>query len=224
MNAVVGSGLSSMSDSWISWKPRIEEPSKPMPSLEQIRGESPAASIEKCCAGDPVATSDAHRHNRARSCSCLWTPKSPAHSRKPFNAASRFDASLRPCVHGCSGSAPGCSSAWACYAGDGDAAASRSTPARCTTTRSRRAAGATGCTRHRACAMTKARRSSSCCTAASNARWASRRPADGCTSPSATASGCCVRTSAGSPTLGAAGTGFTRWRSAAKASCWPCYA
>ena len=32
MTAVLGSGMSSMSDSWISWKPRIEEPSKPKPS------------------------------------------------------------------------------------------------------------------------------------------------------------------------------------------------
>jgi hypothetical protein len=29
MYAVSGSGTSSMSDSWISWKPRIEEPSNP---------------------------------------------------------------------------------------------------------------------------------------------------------------------------------------------------
>ena len=32
MYAVVGSGNSDMSDSWIAWKPRIEEPSKLRPS------------------------------------------------------------------------------------------------------------------------------------------------------------------------------------------------
>ena len=34
MHAVAVSGTSSMSDSLIAWKPRIEEPSKPTPSLE----------------------------------------------------------------------------------------------------------------------------------------------------------------------------------------------
>ena len=29
MTAVFGSGMRIMSDSWISWKPRIDEPSKP---------------------------------------------------------------------------------------------------------------------------------------------------------------------------------------------------
>ena len=32
MTAVSGSGIRSMSDSWISWNPRIDEPSKPRPS------------------------------------------------------------------------------------------------------------------------------------------------------------------------------------------------
>ena len=32
MTAVSGSGTRIMSDSWISWKPRIDEPSKPKPS------------------------------------------------------------------------------------------------------------------------------------------------------------------------------------------------
>src|SRR5437016_10287520 len=32
MYAVSGSGTRSMSDSWISWKPRIEDPSNPIPS------------------------------------------------------------------------------------------------------------------------------------------------------------------------------------------------
>ena len=32
MYAVLGSGNSDMSDSWIAWKPRMEEPSKANPS------------------------------------------------------------------------------------------------------------------------------------------------------------------------------------------------
>ena len=34
MNAVAGSGSSSMSDSWICWKPRIDEPSNTRPSVK----------------------------------------------------------------------------------------------------------------------------------------------------------------------------------------------
>ena len=46
--AVVGSGTTSMSLSWISWKPRIDDPSKPMPSL--IASASTAlGGTEKCC-------------------------------------------------------------------------------------------------------------------------------------------------------------------------------
>src|SRR5882672_3396777 len=46
--AVVVSGTTSMSLSWISWKPRIDEPSNPMPSL---RASTFAAlgGTEKCC-------------------------------------------------------------------------------------------------------------------------------------------------------------------------------
>jgi hypothetical protein len=33
-NAVVGSGMSFMSDSWMAWKPRIEEPSNIWPSAK----------------------------------------------------------------------------------------------------------------------------------------------------------------------------------------------
>ena len=39
MTAVSGSGIRSMSDSWISWNPRIDEPSKPRPVLEHVLGE-----------------------------------------------------------------------------------------------------------------------------------------------------------------------------------------
>jgi hypothetical protein len=46
--AVVGSGTTSMSLSWISWKPRIDEPSKPMPSAKPSRSRA-LGGIEKCC-------------------------------------------------------------------------------------------------------------------------------------------------------------------------------
>ena len=48
MTAVSGSGIRSMSDSWISWKPRIDEPSKPRPS-SKTSSVSSCAGIEKCC-------------------------------------------------------------------------------------------------------------------------------------------------------------------------------
>ena len=35
-NAVVGSGISAMSDSWIAWKPRIDEPSNISPSSRHV--------------------------------------------------------------------------------------------------------------------------------------------------------------------------------------------
>src|SRR5207247_6967935 len=44
--ADVGSGISSMSDSSIDWKPRIEEPSKPSPS-SKMPSLSSATGIEK---------------------------------------------------------------------------------------------------------------------------------------------------------------------------------
>ena len=48
MNAVSASGTRSMSDSWISWNPRIDEPSNPIPS-SKIESESSSAGTEKCC-------------------------------------------------------------------------------------------------------------------------------------------------------------------------------
>ena len=48
MNAVVASGISSMSDSWISWKPRIEEPSNPSP-LSKSSASSAASGRLMCC-------------------------------------------------------------------------------------------------------------------------------------------------------------------------------
>src|SRR5262245_39531232 len=46
--AVFGSGIRSMSDSWISWNPRIDEPSKPSPS-SKTSASSSCAGMEKCC-------------------------------------------------------------------------------------------------------------------------------------------------------------------------------
>src|ERR1700736_5582258 len=46
--AVVGSGTTSMSLSWISWKPRIDEPSNPMPSSSALAFTAPGG-MEKCC-------------------------------------------------------------------------------------------------------------------------------------------------------------------------------
>ena len=43
-----GSATRSMSDSWISWNPRIDEPSKAMPSSKRSSVSS-ATGIEKCC-------------------------------------------------------------------------------------------------------------------------------------------------------------------------------
>src|SRR3972149_2893085 len=48
MTAVAGSGNSSMSDSSIHWKPRMDEPSKPIPSSKSSSLSS-ATGIEKCC-------------------------------------------------------------------------------------------------------------------------------------------------------------------------------
>ena len=39
MTAVFGSGMRIMSDSWISWKPRIDEPSNPKPFVEHVLGQ-----------------------------------------------------------------------------------------------------------------------------------------------------------------------------------------
>jgi hypothetical protein len=48
ITAVAGSGSSSMSDSSIVWKPRIDEPSKPSPS-SKMPSFSSDTGIEKCC-------------------------------------------------------------------------------------------------------------------------------------------------------------------------------
>ena len=48
MYAVVGSGNSDMSDSWIAWKPRIDEPSKFRPSSKTDWSNEETGTV-KCC-------------------------------------------------------------------------------------------------------------------------------------------------------------------------------
>src|SRR5918992_2562190 len=48
MYAPSGSGTRSMSDSWISWNPRIEDPSNPYP-VSKPSSLSSAMGMEKCC-------------------------------------------------------------------------------------------------------------------------------------------------------------------------------
>ncbi|CKR87414.1 Uncharacterised protein [Mycobacterium tuberculosis] len=48
MRAVSGSGRSNMSDSWIDWNPRIDEPSKAKPSSNTLLSKA-EAGIVKCC-------------------------------------------------------------------------------------------------------------------------------------------------------------------------------
>ena len=47
-NAVATSGSSSMSDSWIDWKPRIDEPSKARPSVKTLSSNDSTGRL-KCC-------------------------------------------------------------------------------------------------------------------------------------------------------------------------------
>ena len=47
MRAVPGSGSSIMSDSWIDWKPRTDEPSNARPSSNTLSSNA-EAGIEKC--------------------------------------------------------------------------------------------------------------------------------------------------------------------------------
>src|SRR3954466_5977033 len=48
MKAVVGSGNSDMSDSWIAWKPRMEEPSNASPSSKTDWSKDETGTV-KCC-------------------------------------------------------------------------------------------------------------------------------------------------------------------------------
>src|SRR3954466_12121036 len=48
MYAVDGSGSRSMSDSWICWNPRIDEPSNISPSLKTLSPKFEAGNV-KCC-------------------------------------------------------------------------------------------------------------------------------------------------------------------------------
>ena len=46
--AVFGSGISFMSDSWIAWNPRIEDPSNISPSVNSAAPNALAGTV-KCC-------------------------------------------------------------------------------------------------------------------------------------------------------------------------------
>src|ERR1035437_4459885 len=48
MTAVVGSGMTSMSEAWIGCQPRIDEPSQPSPSSNSASSISPMGMV-KCC-------------------------------------------------------------------------------------------------------------------------------------------------------------------------------
>ena len=48
MTAVAGSGSSSMSDSWICWNPRMDDPSNIRPSVKTSAPNDSAGTV-KCC-------------------------------------------------------------------------------------------------------------------------------------------------------------------------------
>ena len=58
MYAVVGSGNSDMSDSWIAWKPRIEEPSKFRPSSKTAWSNDDTGTVKCCMTPGQVAEPD----------------------------------------------------------------------------------------------------------------------------------------------------------------------
>src|SRR3954452_5237081 len=78
-NAESASGSRSMSDSWISWKPRIEEPSKPKPS-SKLSSVSWDMGTEKCCINPG-------RSQKRRS--TISAPASFARARTSFGEAMR---------------------------------------------------------------------------------------------------------------------------------------
>src|SRR5882757_9463992 len=55
MNAVLGSGIASMSEASILFQPRMEEPSKPKPSSKTSSVSSPMGTL-KCCQVPKVST------------------------------------------------------------------------------------------------------------------------------------------------------------------------
>ena len=56
--AVVGSGNSDMSDSWIAWKPRIDEPSKFRPSSKTDWSNDETGTVKCCMIAGQVAEPD----------------------------------------------------------------------------------------------------------------------------------------------------------------------
>src|SRR5213593_2784270 len=55
MKAVTGSGIASMSDASMDFQPRMEEPSKPKPSVKTSSVSSPTGTL-KCCQVPKVST------------------------------------------------------------------------------------------------------------------------------------------------------------------------
>src|SRR5438309_4832343 len=55
MNALIGSGIASMSDASIDFQPRMDEPSKPMPSSKASSVNSAMGQL-KCCQVPKVST------------------------------------------------------------------------------------------------------------------------------------------------------------------------
>src|SRR5919112_5275710 len=91
--AVVGSGNSDMSDSWIAWKPRIDEPSKLRPSSNTDWSNEETGTV-KCC------ITPGKSQNRT---STISTPSSLMY----FSSSSLF-ANIRPPGSWRTVSAPGC--------------------------------------------------------------------------------------------------------------------
>src|SRR2546425_12978821 len=77
MKALAGSGMASMSEASIDFQPRIEEPSKPMPSVKTSSVNSAIGQL-KCCQVPKVSTNFTSTilapRLRARSITLLGVP------------------------------------------------------------------------------------------------------------------------------------------------------
>src|ERR1700758_5475194 len=90
MHAVSGSGSSTMSDSWMAWNPRIDEPSKATP-LSNRPSSSPVAGMVKCC------MTPGRSQNRT---STYWTSSSLASLKTSSGVISVTDVLLYLVVRG----------------------------------------------------------------------------------------------------------------------------
>src|SRR5215467_12755207 len=93
--AVAGSGSSSMSDSWICWNPRIEEPSNISPSVKTFSSKDSTGTV-KCC------TVPGRSQNLTSTNSTLLSPMNLSTSSAFVNINPPWK--LRPC-YGCAGCA-----------------------------------------------------------------------------------------------------------------------